>query len=325
MREDTAMKFILVSMLAALTVCGGELLILHKGGNSLGYYSEDGRLLQTVQVGQHPHEMIRSADGRFVYITDNGTMRIEQPGTGGNTVSIVDIAARKKVGEIALGDYRRPHGIDLAAQPGLLAVTSELPDRLLLIDPNTRKVVRSFETKGKTSHMVSFGPGGKSAYVSNSGSASVAAIDLTSGAVKVIGTGERPEGSVLSRDGKYLYVTCRESAEIVVIDTAKNEAVGRIATGKGPVRITLAPDGMLVYATMHDPGVEVADPAARKVIARIKVPQQVVSIGLSSDGRRAFASAEEQQIVYVVSLPDRKILREIRTAAGMNPDPVIER
>lgn len=318
------MRFLL-AILAAAALPGGELLILHKGGNSLGFYSEDGRLLQTVAVGQHPHEMVLSPDGKLVYITDNGTMRIEQAGAGGNTISIVDIAARKKVGEISLGEYRRPHGIDLDAESGRLAVSTELPDRLLLLDVATRKAVKNLDTKGRTSHMVRFGPGARYAYVSNSGSANVAAIDLASGAVKLIPAGQRPEGSVASADGKYFYAACRESAEIVIIDTSKNELVGRIATGKGPVRIAMAPDGRLVYATMHEPGVEISDPVTRKVVARIPLKHPVVSLGLSRDGRRAYASAEDQQIVYVISIPDRKILREIRTAPGMNPDPVIER
>ena len=189
-----------------LTVSAGaaELLVLHKGGSSLGLYSEDGKLLATVPVGQHPHEMILSPDGKLVYTTDNGTMKIEQPGTGGNTVSIVDVLGRRKVGEISLGAYRRPHGIDLDPKTGRIAVSTELPDQLVLIDPVAQKVIRTVATQGKTSHMVRFGPGAAFAYVSNSTSASVSAINLATGAVKSIAVGERPEGSVLSRDGKTL-------------------------------------------------------------------------------------------------------------------------
>ena len=38
--------------------------------------------------------MLRSVDGNLLYTTDNGTMRIEQAGVGGNTVSIIDLAVR---------------------------------------------------------------------------------------------------------------------------------------------------------------------------------------------------------------------------------------
>ena len=81
-------------------------------------------------------------------------MAIEEAGTGGNTVSIVDVAARKRVGEIPLGDYRRPHGIDLDPKTGRVLVSCELPDQLLVLDPGRRRVGRTYDTKGKTAHMV---------------------------------------------------------------------------------------------------------------------------------------------------------------------------
>ena len=220
-------KLVAAFLLLCVSLWGQDslLLVLHKGGSSLGFYSQEGKLLTLVPVGKHPHEMLLSADGRFVYITDNGTMRIEEPGAGGNTVSIIDVAARKKIGEISLGKYHRPHGIDLDRRTGLLAVTCEFPDALLIVDPVKRTVVKVYETKGKTSHMVKFGPGGARAFVSNSTSNDVACILLASGEVRSIPTGERPEGSVLSQSGHELYVCNREGRTISVIDTADRKSV----------------------------------------------------------------------------------------------------
>ena len=315
------------SFAAALSLCAQNslLLISHKGTSALGFYTPEGKLLSAVPVGQHPHEFVISADDRYAYTTDNGTMRIEQAGTGGNTVSIVDLAARKKAGEISLGEYRRPHGIDLDRATGRLAVTTELPDQLLIVDPVKRTVVRKYETKGKTSHMVTLGRQAKWAYVSNSSSAGVAAIELTTGQVRLIPTGERPEGSVLSKDGRELYVANREGASVTVIDTAKQAAVGQIKTGRGPVRIARTPDGReLIYAAMHDRRVEFADPASRKVTGQVALGGNPVSLTLSPDGKLAFASAEEIDTVYVISVAERKIVREIKTPPGAHPDPVAQ-
>ncbi len=319
----------LVAVLLALCGClpGAEavLLVLHKGGHSLGFYSPEGKLLNLVPVGKNPHEMILSRDGRLLYITDNGTVYIEQADPGGNTVSIVDVVARKKVGEISLGKYHRPHGIDLDPKSGLLAVSTENPDALLLVDPAKRAVVKVYDTKGKTSHMVQFGPGAQYAFVSNATSNQVAVISLATGAVKTIPVAERPEGSVLSRDGRELYVCSREGHKINVIDTAKQAVVGEIATGRGPVRIGLTSDGKrLVYALLHDQAIEIADPGERKVLHRVKLTGGLVSLGISPDGRRAFASSQDLNTVYVVSIAEGKLLRSFRTAAGMTPDPVLE-
>lgn len=300
-------------------------LVLQKGASNLAYYSTDGKLQSTVPTGQHPHEMMLSRDGRYLYTTDNGTMRIEHPGSGGNSLSIIDVFARRKYADISFGEFHRPHGIDLDPATGNLVVTTELPDQLLLVDPVKRTVLKHFPTKGKTSHMVRFGPGAKWAYVSNGGSANVSAINLKTGEVKLIQTGDRPEGSVLSKDGKELYVCNRESASLTVIDTARNSPIANIPTGKGPVRIAITPDGnTLVYALMHDKKVGFADPKTRRQKDYLILPHQPVSLELSPDGAHAFASAEESDIIYIISIATKRIIQELHTATGSGPDPVFQ-
>ena len=130
--------------------------------------------------------------------------------------------------------------------------------------------------------MVKLDPNRKWAYVSNSSSSSVAAINLDNSEVKSIETGARPEGSVLSNDGKELYVANREGASITVIDTAKQQPVASISTGKGPVRVAITPDGKtLVYALMHEKKVAFADPGTRRQTDYLIVPGEPVSCTVS--------------------------------------------
>lgn len=319
-------KGIAVAFAAAAGLAAApEYLILLKGASTLGWFSPRGELLASVPVGQHPHEMVFSPDRRLLYITDNGIMRIEHAGKGGNTISIIDVAKRRRAGVIPLGGNYRPHGIDVDAKTGRLVVTVESPDGLLLVDPMQRRVLKRYDTKGKTPHMVTLGPGGEWAYVSHSGGNTVAAVKLSSGDVKLIETGTRPEGSVLSKDGRELYVTNRESNSISVIDTTKHQAIANIPTGKGPVRIALTPDGnTLVYALMQERKVGFANPKTRTQTDYTLLTNSPISLALSRDGATAFASAEEQDEVYLVSVKDQKIIAEIKTSKGAGPDPVLE-
>ena len=135
----------LVAILScALTAADTIYLALLKGASALAYLSPDGKVLATVPVGQHPHEMVFSKDRKYLYTSDNGIMRIEYAGKGGNSLSVIDIAARKKIGNIPLGEYYRPHGIDLSPETGMLAITSEGPDQLLLVDPVKRRSSKAF-------------------------------------------------------------------------------------------------------------------------------------------------------------------------------------
>lgn len=321
MRFRTALLPILALPLAA------ELLVLHKGNSSLGFYTDEGKLITSVPVTAHPHEMVFSPDGRYAYTTDNGTMRIEQAGTGGNKVSIIDLKERKKSGEILLGDFRRPHGIDRIRTTGKILVSTELPDQLLLIDPGTRRVERTYSTGGKTAHMVVATPDGKKAYVSHSSSANVAAIDLASGKYTLIATGARPEGSAVSADGKRVYVCNRDGSALSVIDTSTDKVVQTIRTSAGPVRIALTPEGRFaVYGLLDERGVEWVDTATGKIAGRVDLPAelgQVVSLHLSPDGKLAYAANENMDTVYVVSLAGKKIVKSFKTPKGYAPDPVI--
>ena len=319
-----------IFLLIMSTVCAGAaeqvLLVVFNATSEVGYYSLDGKLLSTVKVGRQPREMAISGDGKFAYVTDSGEMGAGDSAKGGNTISIIDIAARKRAATISTGKYRRVHGISVDERTGYLGVTAEAPDRILHIDPARRRVIRHFDTRGRLSHMVTL-PAGKSgaefAFVSNSGMETVSVVQLTTGQVKSIPVGERPEGSVLSKDGQVLFVCNRDSANITVIDVARQAAIGEIKTGKGPVRIGITPDGAtLIYALTQDGKIEFADVAGRRATGQVAVDGQPVSLSVSADGQFAFAASEQKDKVSVVSVSSRKLLRTFETPKGSHPTAV---
>jgi YVTN family beta-propeller protein len=302
------------------------LAIIEKAAGFVGFYSAGGQRAGEVKVGSFPHEGVLSPDGRLLYVTDNGVLWLTDEGDGGNTVSIIDVRAMKKTGAIDLGRFRRPHGIALDPATGRLLVTTEKPHRMLLLDPAARKVLRDYDVQGKTPHMAAFGPGGAWAFASNTDSDTVAAIHLASGKTKLIptGAGSRPQGFALEPGGGRLFVVNSGGGRITIIDTAKLEAVGEIATGKGPGRIAITPDGKtLVYNLGGEEGVGFADIATGKQVARIAVTGRPMSLTMTRDGKRAFTGVQDQDKMFVISVPDRKIVQVIQTPKGAGPDPAI--
>lgn len=298
--------------------------VIEKAAGFVGFYTENGRRVGGVKVGSFPHEAVLSPDGRLLYVTDNGVLWMTDQGDGGNTVSVVDVREMKKVGVIDLGCFRRPHGIALDAISGRLLVTTEKPPGLLLIDAAARKVLRDYDVKGKSPHMVTLGPGGQWAFVSNTDSDAVAGVHLRSGQVKLIRTGARPQGGVLAPGADRLYVVNSGLDRITIIDPRSQAAVGTIPTGKGPGRIAITPDGRtLVYNLQRDQGVGFADVASGKQVATIALGGRPLSLTMTRDGERAFASVQDQDRIFVVSVSGRKILRVIETPKGAGPDPVV--
>jgi len=300
------------------------LIVGQKASSTVGFYTPEGKPLATVAVGQHPHELLISPDGRYAYTTDNGTMAIEEAGNGNNTVSQIDIRARKRSSVISTGKFYRPHGIDMDPVTGNLLVTTENPPQLLVIDSKTHEILRTYDPKGKTPHIVTAGKDGKWAYVSNAGSGTVSAIELATGRLISIPVGERPEGSTLSKDGKRLYVCNRTSGEISIIDTDTKKNIGTIKSGKQPVRIQLTPDQKYaVYGMADGHAIGFADLAQRKEVAQVPTNgERVVSMHISPDGKWALAGTEEGNSVYIVDIASRKLVRKFSVPNGSNPDPV---
>jgi hypothetical protein len=51
------------------------------------------------------------------------------------------------------------------------------------------------------------------------------------------------------------------------------------------------------------------------------MPFQLFSLTLSRDGKYAFASAEPEEICYIISVEERKVVFKFRTIPGSRPDP----
>ncbi len=308
--------------LPAETATGPVLLVSQKALKSVAWYTLQGELLAETSVSDHPHEIVLSPDGKTLYVTDNGVMQIENAGRGGNKVSIIDMDKRERVGEVDLGEYYRPHGLALCADNTLL-VTTENPDQLLIYNFDTRQM-RNLPTGGETPHIVHCSNDSKYAYVSNARSRTVAKIQLDSGEHELVETGDRPEGSTLSDDGSKLYVAHRDADKIVIIDTAKWEVLGEIATGKSPVRCGLTGDEKLIaYGLFGGEAIGFASLEKMEEIGQIPLAGPAVSLEMMDDGVTATTCAQDQGVCYVVNVPDQKILYTVKTKEGAGPDPAL--
>ena len=301
------------------------LAVGEKVSSTVSFYTTGGKKLATIKVGQHPHEMALSRDGRQLYVSDNGVLWMTDAGQGGNSVTIIDVAKREKAGVIDLGKYRRPHGIAVDGKSGRLVVTTELPHGLLMLDPGSRKVVRNYDTKGTGPHMVTVDGAAEWAYASNTNTNTLAAVNLKTAEVRLIPVGRRPQGSVFSHDGKTLYLTNSESGSISIVDAAAGKVTATIGTGKGPGRVALTPDqSALVYNLQTGNAVGFADLKTRKQVTEIALPGPPMSLTLSPDGKRAYAGIQSLDQIAVIDVANRKLARMLTLPKGSGPDAVLE-
>jgi YVTN family beta-propeller protein len=298
------------------------LLVLQKKANALGLYDpQSGAHFWNVEVGTKPHEMALSEGDRLAFVTDYGVDTYTDTAEGGRTVSIVDIAAAKRVGTIDLGRFRRPHGI-VAAYSSRLYVTVDHPAAVLEIDQVRRQVAAEYLLDQQLPHMVAVSKDERYLYTANAGSGTVSIIDrrarITAANVQVGGV---PMGLALSRDGSRLYVATRDANRVAVVDTQNRTVTRQIAVAGGPARVRLTPNDELLLVTLIGSGeLAVVATADDREVARFKVGAAAEGVTIDTRTGFGYASAQGANRVVKFSLTDWRPVLDIATDAS--PDPV---
>lgn len=305
-------------------------LILHKKAQSIGAYDPDSgrRRGEAVAVAPVPHEMVPSSDGKRLYITNYGVDRFSDVATGGNSITVVNVATMKKESTIDLGRYHRPHGIE-RGHSGRLYVTTDFPPAVLVIDPNARdgqKVLSTVVLDQTLPHLLAVSADEQKLFVANSGSGTVSALSLGPHGERLGGVNVRvggvPMGLALSPDERVLYAATRDGNEVVVIDTMGDRVRTRIALAGYPSRVRLTPAGSYLVVSLSDAGeVAVVDTRSLRLVQRFAVGAYAEGLTLDAVGGFGYVSVQGENKVVKFSLVDWKPVLEIKTAAA--PDPIL--
>lgn len=295
----------------------GLLLVAQKGDQSLGIVDPvAGKVLGSVaEGGTTGHEVTASPDGKFAYVPIYGNSGVGKPGTDGTHIVVIDIAAKKVVGNVDFGKGIRPHDPVIGPKDGMLYVTTELEKSVSIIDPKTLKIVGSIPTGQPESHMLALSHDGKRAYTANVGPGTVSVIDIRGRKVlKVIPISKNTQRISITPDDKYVFTADQTQPRMAVIDTATDGVktwVPLSSVGYGSVA---TPDGRWELVALADTNkVAVIDLKTMKVARDIDVcgyPQAVVS---NPDSKTAYVSCMHANKVDVMDLASGKVTREIDT------------
>jgi DNA-binding beta-propeller fold protein YncE len=105
----------------------------------------------------------------------------------------------------------------------------------------------------------------------------------------------------LGADG-LIYITCENTAKIVVIDPKTNKVVGRIGSGStNGHRLCIPNDGKRLYTdNEEDATVSVIDLEARELIGKIEVPEKLAGIAVTGDGKTVVAVSDDTPVVFMI-------------------------
>ena len=311
-------------LVAAAQICAQSknqyLLVLNKDDSTLAILDPaDLKILGKVGVGDFPHEVVVSSDGKTAFVANYGAQ------VPGSSISVVDLASMKETRRVDLSPLMRPHG--LVEIGGKIYFTAETNRLIARYDPAANKVDWMMGTGQNGSHMVVGTADQKRFYTANIGSDSVTAFEFANvppagSRVTHIAVGKQPEAIDLSPDGKEVWVGLNAEGAIDIVDTAQNKAVGKIQLGARPYRVKFTPDGKQVYATIPTTKeIIVIDAATRKELKRIKLESAPLGIIFSKDGKTAFVSAVQSDFVVKLDLEKGEVVAKVET--GKVPDGIV--
>jgi YVTN family beta-propeller protein len=315
------MKPIRLVLLAALTALptvglGAQLLVLNKNDATLAFMDPvSGKTAATVATGDGPHEIELSTDGKLAFVSNYGA---KDPG---NSLSVVDIAARKEIKRVDLGEMRRPHGLTFAN--GRLYLTSEASQRVASYDPAGQRIDWTFDVSQEGTHMILASRDGAKLFISNMGSNSIGMLQRGANGQweqTLIPVGAGPEGLDLSPDGRALWSAHSRDGGISIVDTASGKVTQTFdAKTQRSNRLKFTPDGRHVLISDLTGGeLVVIDAAKRAEVKRLKVGRTPTGILVPPGGREAYVAVSGDNQIAVVDLEKLSVARTIAT--GNNPD-----
>jgi YVTN family beta-propeller protein len=121
-----------------------------------------------------------------------------------------------------------------------------------------------------------------------------------------------PHTLKLGPDGS-IYITCENSAKVVMIDRTSNKVVDAIDSGStNGHRLIIAPDGTRLYTeNEEDASVSVIDLQQRKLLGKINTPRPLAGIAISADSRTVVAVDDAQPTLFLIDTSSGQVREEI--------------
>lgn len=297
-----------------------RLLVAQKGDRSLAIVDPDaGKVIADVpEGGVTGHEVAGSPDGRLAFVPIYGNSGVGAPGTDGQKIAVIDLAAKRVVKDIDFSHGVRPHCPVFGPKDGLLYVTTELEHSITVIDPKSLKIVGSIPTGQPESHMLAISHDGLRGYTANVGPGTVSVLDLKARkTLAIIHVSSNTQRIAVSMDDRWVFTADQTKPRMAVIDTRAEKlsrwiALDGIGYGSAP---TL--DGRWLLVAIPDKNaVDVIDLRTMKVARSVAVgayPQEVL---MRPDGKTAYVSCIHSNQVAEIDLAAWKTTRMIATGKG---------
>lgn len=295
-----------------------------------------------IPVGDDPHEVVASADGKLAYVSIYG-------GGSLHTISVIDLSGQKRLNDIDTKPLYGPHGLVFVNNK--LWFTAEGSKAVASYTPSTQTIDWAMGTGQNRTHMIYVTDNAKKIYTTNVSSGTVSILQDT-----MMMGGRRPpnnppqgsmppsqgnpppsmqprknweqtlitvspgsEGFDVSPDSTELWTASAEDGKIYVIDlSAKKLAQTIDAHVNGANRLKFTPDGKRVFISSLGSNIlAVYDAKTRKLFKQMDIGG-AAGIQMQPDGTHAYIACTRKNYIAVIDLKTLAVTNKIDV--GGEPD-----
>ncbi len=305
-----------------------SLLALSKANHTLAIVDPATlNIIARIPVGEDPHEVIASSDGKTAYVTIYGGGSLHE-------LNVLDLVAQKPLPNVDTRPLWGPHGLTFAN--GKAWFTAEGSKSVGRYDPSTGKLDWSMGTGQDRTHMIWVSADGKRIYTTNVSSGTVSILVDTliqpgrnappnarpreDWIQTVVPTARGSEGFDVSPDGKELWTASSEEGIISIIDLGAKKLSAQIdAKVQGANRLMFTPDGRLVFISSLQTGdLTIYDARSRTEKKRLKIGHGAAGILMDPVSPRAFVACSADNNIAVIDLKTLEVTS--RLDVGGVPD-----
>ena len=278
------------------------------------------KIIARIPVGEDPHEVVASADGRTAYVCIYGGGSLHE-------INIIDLVAQKPLRNLDTRPLFGPH--DAKFVKDKLWFTAEGSKAVGRYDPATDKIEWSMGTGQDRTHMIYVTPDGKRIYTTNvsSGTVSILADTLMQPGKMappnakprqdwfqtIIPTARGSEGFDVSPNGSELWTASGENGTISIIDLAAKKLAMKIdAKVTGANRLKFTPNGKMLFISSLQTGeLTIFDAKSHLEIKRLKIGTGAAGILMDPEGSRAFIACSSDNYVAIIDLKTLEVVDHI--------------
>ena len=326
-RSLTAMNFLWVIAIFLVMDCNAQstpkraLLAISKTDHTLAIVDPASlKIVSKIPVGEDPHELVASTDGKTAYVCIYGGGRLHE-------INIIDLVAQKPLRNIDTRPLFGPH--DITFVNGEAWFTAEGSKAIARYNPATDKLDWSMGTGQDRTHMIYVSPDTKRIYTTNVSSGTVSILVdtlLQPGKMAppdakpheewiqtIIPTARGSEGFDVSPDGHELWTASSEDGTISIIDLKAKKLVLKInANVRGANRLKFTPSGNQVFITSLQNGeLTIYDAVSHAEIKKIKTGRGAAGILMDPIGSRAFIACSADNYIAVIDLKTLEIINHL--------------